>query len=142
MAICGNATLSGRDDINHSGGWFYEKYSQQSAFFAFFIFCLSICFSSGKFKAAENSSSKQSDVAKLYQTNCAKCHGKDGQAKSFRGKLLKAQNLTDSTWQADVSDEHIFNVISNGHKKMPAFGKKLSEEEINSLVAYVRKLKK
>jgi len=116
---------------------------RQSAFFAFFIFCLSICFSSGKFKAAaENSSSKQSDVAKLYQTNCAKCHGKDGQAKSFRGKLLKAEDLTDATWQAATSDEHIFNVISNGHKKMPAFGKKLSEQQINSLIVYVRGLKK
>jgi len=41
-----------------------------------------------------------------------------------------------------VSDEHIFNVITNGRKKMPAFGKKLSKEEIDALVDYVRKLKK
>lgn len=116
---------------------------RQSAFFAFFIFCLLIWFSSGKFEvAAENHEAKQSDAAKIYQTNCAKCHGKDGQAKSLRGKLINAQNLTDATWQTETSDEHIFNVVSNGHKKMPAFGKKLSEEEINSLVIYIRKLKK
>jgi mono/diheme cytochrome c family protein len=36
----------------------------------------------------------------------------------------------------------MFNSISNGRGKMPGFGKKFSEAEINALVAYVRKLKK
>jgi mono/diheme cytochrome c family protein len=44
-------------------------------------------------------------------------------------------------WQSGVTDERLFNSISNGKGKMPAFGKKFSESEINSLVKYVRTLK-
>jgi mono/diheme cytochrome c family protein len=41
-----------------------------------------------------------------------------------------------------VGDERIFNSIANGRERMPAFGKKLSDAQIEALVAYVRKLKK
>ena len=82
------------------------------------------------------------DVGSLYNKKCAECHGKDGRAKSFRGKLSHARDLTDAEWQQRVSDERIYNSISNGKGKMPAFGKKLSEAEINSLAKYVRDLKK
>ena len=81
-------------------------------------------------------------VAELYLKKCASCHGKDGQAKTFKAKFNSARNLSDPKWQADVSDERIFNSITNGKGKMPSFGKKLSEPEINSLVVYVRELKK
>ena len=82
------------------------------------------------------------DAAAIYAKSCATCHGKDGRAKTFKAKFNHARNLTDAAWQADVSDERIYNSISNGRGKMPAFGKKLSEEEINGLVAYVRRFKR
>jgi mono/diheme cytochrome c family protein len=78
----------------------------------------------------------------LYARNCASCHGRDGRAKTLRAKRNHARNLSDSEWQNRVSDERIFNSIMNGKGKMPAFGKKLSEQEIDALVAYVRGLKK
>lgn len=78
----------------------------------------------------------------LFAKKCATCHGKDGSAKTFKAKFNHARDLTDSAWQATVSDERLFNSITNGRGSMPAWGKKLSEEEINSLVTYVRHLKK
>jgi len=81
-------------------------------------------------------------AAAIYSKECATCHGKDGQAKTFKAKFNHARNLTEAQWQDSVSDERIFNSINNGKGKMPAFGKKLSEDEINSLVPYVRGLKK
>jgi cytochrome c6 len=81
-------------------------------------------------------------AAELYAKNCASCHGRDGRAKTFKGKLKHARDLAGSEWQGRVSDERIFNSIMNGKGKMPAFAKKLSEEEIDALVAYVRGLKK
>lgn len=78
----------------------------------------------------------------MYAKKCATCHGKDGRAKTFKAKLNHARNLTDFEWQDKVSDERIFNSIMNGKGKMPAFGKKLSEPEIDALVPYVRGLKK
>lgn len=82
------------------------------------------------------------DAATLYAKTCATCHGKDGRAKTFKAKFNKARNLTDEAWQREASDERLFNSIANGRDKMPAFGKKFSESEINELVAFVRQLKK
>jgi mono/diheme cytochrome c family protein len=81
-------------------------------------------------------------AAELYSKNCATCHGRDGRAKTFKAKLNHARNLSDPEWQERVSDERIFNSIMNGKGKMPAYGKKLSEQEIDLLVTYVRGLKK
>ena len=81
-------------------------------------------------------------AAELFKAHCAKCHGKDGRAKGMKAKLSGARNLTDPEWQDRVSDERLFNSINNGKGRMPAFGKKLSEAEVDSLVQYVRGLKK
>jgi mono/diheme cytochrome c family protein len=90
---------------------------------------------------AVGSASKSKEAATIYRSECASCHGNDGHA-TLKGKLRGAPNLNSAHWQESNSDEHIFNAISNGQKKMPAFGNKLSQAEIESLVAYVRKLKK
>jgi mono/diheme cytochrome c family protein len=81
-------------------------------------------------------------AAALYARNCASCHGRDGRAKTPKAKSNHARNLVDAEWQDRVSDERIYNVIMNGKGKMPGYGKKLTEPEINALVGYVRSLKK
>jgi len=80
-------------------------------------------------------------AGELYTKYCASCHGKDGRGKTFKGKLTHARDLTDRAWQDDMSDERFFNSIMKGKKKMPAFSKKMSEQEIDALVSYVRTLK-
>ncbi|MBC7932330.1 MAG: cytochrome c [Rubrivivax sp.] len=89
-----------------------------------------------------NGASETTDAAALYKKHCDTCHGKDGRSKTMKGKFKGARNLTDAQWQADVTDERLFNSISNGKGKMPSFKKKLTEAQIESLVAYVRGLKK
>ena len=78
----------------------------------------------------------------VYASNCARCHGADGTGHTTMGEMTQARDLTDAAWQSDVTDERIFNSISNGKGKMPSFKKKLTTEQIESLVAYVRGLKK
>lgn len=83
------------------------------------------------------------DTRTTYDAKCAKCHGKDGRGKTTRGRATKARDLTPAQWQDEVTDERLFNSISNGRgKKMPGFKKNLSEAEIDALVAYVRRLKR
>jgi len=85
------------------------------------------------------------DAAQLYGKYCSSCHGKDGRAKTVKAKFNHARDLADSKWQDDVSDERIFNSIMNGRNQrgnMPAFSKKLNEREAESLVTYVRGLRK
>jgi mono/diheme cytochrome c family protein len=77
-------------------------------------------------------------AAQLFSKHCASCHGKDGRAKTFKAKFNHARNLTAPGWQDAVSDERIFNSIANGRQKMPAFAKKITQAEIDSLVLFVR----
>ena len=105
------------------------------------VFLLSLAaHSSGS--PSPSGSHKDADARALFAKNCATCHGNDGRAKTFKAKLNHARNLTNSAWQANVSDERLFNSITNGRGHMPAWKKKLTEAEINSLVAYVRQFKK
>ena len=82
------------------------------------------------------------DAATLFAKNCASCHGKDGRAQTFKAKFNHARDRSDAAWQREAGDERVANSITNGRGKMPKFGKKLSPPEIDSLVAYVRGLKK
>ncbi|HEV2330935.1 MAG TPA: cytochrome c [Verrucomicrobiae bacterium] len=82
------------------------------------------------------------DAQGLFQENCVICHGANGCAHTFHGRLVGAQNLTDPKWQADTSDAQIVNAIKTGPSVMPAFGKKLSDSEIDAVAAYVRTFKK
>jgi mono/diheme cytochrome c family protein len=82
-------------------------------------------------------------ASQLYRRHCVSCHGNDGRAKTSKGKFSHARDLADAEWQADVSDERIFNSIMNGRNvrgNMPAFSNKLNEKQVNSLVGFVRKL--
>ncbi len=104
------------------------------AAFSLLIACLTFS------RAVPAAQQQASDASTLFKKNCATCHGQDGRAKTFKAKFNHARNLTDSAWQREVTDERIFNSISNGKGKMPAFGRKFSEAEINSLVRFVRGL--
>lgn len=88
-----------------------------------------------------DSAKSQVDGRGLFEENCAKCHGKDGRAKTVRGKVVGARNLSKPTWQARETDEEIAAAIKKGPGAMPSFAKKFSQAEIDSLVAYVRTLK-
>ncbi|HYV83115.1 MAG TPA: c-type cytochrome [Pyrinomonadaceae bacterium] len=83
-------------------------------------------------------------ASQVYRRYCVSCHGSDGKAKTSKGKYSHARDLTDAQWQADVSDERIFNSITNGRNQrgnMPAFADKINEKEVDSLVSFVRGLK-
>ncbi len=72
--------------------------------------------------------------SELFKKNCAKCHGDDGKADTMRGKHLKARNFTDAEWQSGVTNAELVKSVTEGKDDMPPFGKKLSAEEIESLV--------
>lgn len=95
----------------------------------------------GRTPRVDFATSAAPDAASLFNSQCAQCHGRDGRAKTKRGRQTHTRDMTNAEWQNDVSDERIFNSISRGKGKMPAF-KKLSDAQIDSLVSYVRRLKK
>ena len=93
-------------------------------------------------------SSLGAEVTENWTKHCASCHGKDGKGDTKAGKKADAKDLTDPKYQATFTDEQMFKQIKEGMKdakgkeKMKPFGGILSDDEINALVAHVRKLKK
>jgi mono/diheme cytochrome c family protein len=79
----------------------------------------------------------------LYVANCARCHGADGRSDTPMGELYGAPNLTHAEWwkKERASDKRLASAIRDGKGGMPAFGKKLSKEEIAALVALVKTFK-
>ena len=89
---------------------------------------------------------KVSDLIKLYQNSCSKCHGADGSATGEDGKKLKGEDFTDQKWQKDTEDEKMVKVIMKGKffgLAMPAYKEILTREEAQMIVTeIIRKSKK
>jgi mono/diheme cytochrome c family protein len=97
------------------------------------------------FKADASTKSPDRSASQLYSRYCVSCHGRDGTSQTKKGRFSHARNLTDAEWQDDVSDERLFNSITNGRNvrgNMPAFSKKLNDQEAESLVSFVRRFRK
>jgi len=77
----------------------------------------------------------------IFQEQCIGCHGSDGSGQTDMGKKVGAANLTSSAVQQQ-SDAQLEKVVKGGKKKMPSFDQKLSDDEIRSVIAYVRQLGK
>ena len=103
---------------------------------------LCLCAGLGFRLVTTNASASAGDAGSTYNAKCVKCHGRDGRGKTSWGKRTHARDLTDANWQNDVTDERLFNSISNGRGKMPAFKKSLKENQIDELVNYVRRLRR
>jgi len=72
--------------------------------------------------------------SETFKKYCAKCHGEDGKAETPKGKQMKAQNFTDAEFQEKKTDAELIKTVTEGGMDMPSFGKKLSPEQIESLV--------
>ena len=74
------------------------------------------------------------DGAAVFSENCATCHGADGSG-------ISGPPLNDGivvTNFPDIQDQ--IDVVTNGRGPMPAFGDRLSAEEIQAVVEYTRTL--
>lgn len=68
-------------------------------------------------------------VGDYYQANCATCHGPD------RGGDIGPALLPG---ELDQDDSYYRDTIANGRGGMPAWGDKLTDEEINILIDFIR----
>jgi mono/diheme cytochrome c family protein len=75
-------------------------------------------------------------AAGLYKTNCVACHAQDGRGSTV-GKSLHAADFHSAHVQ-QLSDSQLAGVISAGRGNMPAFGTRLTNDQIEALVAYIR----
>ena len=80
------------------------------------------------------------DVAALYKSKCAACHGADGKGDTPAGKKLGIKDFH-SPDVAKMSDAELFEITKKGKDKMPGYDGKITDDQIKELVQYVRSLK-
>jgi mono/diheme cytochrome c family protein len=85
----------------------------------------------------------------IFQTRCFVCHGREGRGDGPAATGLGAtvRDLTNPAWQESTSDETVRSVIRNGARAIGgsasmAPNPDLSDEQIGSLVQYIRRLRK
>jgi len=81
-------------------------------------------------------------IHSVYLDKCTECHGETGQGNGPQAKMYdpRPSNLTDTARLKEVTDGELFYVISQGHKPMPSYRKKLTDEQRWQLVLLVRYL--
>jgi mono/diheme cytochrome c family protein len=81
---------------------------------------------------------------KLYDAQCASCHGPTGKGDGKAGALLKPlpSDLSDADWKHGSTDGEMFTVIRDGARQtgMRAYGSRIPANDIWNLVNYVRSL--
>jgi mono/diheme cytochrome c family protein len=87
--------------------------------------------------ALPHSAAAQSDGQKLFDTNCAKCHGPDGSGNTVVGKAVGAKDLG-SAEAKKMTDAEIHTQIEQGKNNMPPFSGTLTKAQIDSLIPIVR----
>jgi mono/diheme cytochrome c family protein len=79
--------------------------------------------------------------AEIYKAHCTACHGAHGHGDTVIGKNMKMRPLESEDVQAK-SDEELEAIVAKGRNRMPAFGRKLSHQQIAEVVRYIRTLRK
>lgn len=70
----------------------------------------------------------------LYRSQCARCHGLDGQGNPRAVKTQEGLDLRRSELLAAGDREGVRRLVVEGEGTMPAFGEKLTPEQIDALV--------
>jgi|SRR5882672_3813861 len=79
-------------------------------------------------------------ILPLYLDKCAECHGDTGKGNGPQAKMYdpRPRMLTDAPHLSTVTDGELYYVITEGHKPMPSYKKKLTDEQRWQLVMLVR----
>ena len=100
---------------------------------SFIVLAVALMFSTSVFAADSG--------ADLFKAKCAMCHGADAKGETPMGKRLGIKDLGSADVQKQ-SDPDLTSAISKGKGKMPGYEGKLSGDQIQELVKFIRTLKK
>ena len=89
-------------------------------------------------------------VARMWKSKCGSCHGADGKGDTKQGKKMGIADMTTAAWQTEFTDAKVKEAIDKGlsrekngkQQDMDPLGKELEPAQIDSLMKYLRSLKK
>lgn len=113
----------------------------------FIVLALGAIFSLTTFIVIAQSAGDAAKGKEKYDTVCATCHGPTGKGDGVAAAALdpKPRDLSDSAYVAGLTNDYLKKVISGGGASvgksalMPAWEGILTTEDIENVVAYIRK---
>ena len=91
--------------------------------------------------AAESAAKEKKEGKEIFAKHCQGCHGKEGAADTAMAKNMKIRSMHSEEVQKQ-SKEELIKITTDGKGKMPAFKSKLSKDQIDDVVDYIKSLKK
>ena len=118
--------------------------------FLLFMAVVLLAFTSASVPAQDKGAGKSvpdmhAKAKKLYDLDCALCHGATGDGKTDLAKdmQLNLMDWTDPKTLASMSDQALFDAIRKGKGKMPPEDtSRAKDDEVKALVTYIRQLSK
>ena len=82
------------------------------------------------------------EARRLYLDKCSECHGDTGRGDGSQAKMYdpRPTNFTDAAHMNSISEGELFYKISQGHRPMPGFKKRFTEEQRWQLVLLLKSL--
>ena len=79
----------------------------------------------------------------LYKKHCASCHGRTGLGDGVKARQLETfpGDFSGAAFQDQTDGEHFYKT-KIGRKEMPAYDKKITDDDIWNIVNYMRTFKK
>ena len=79
-------------------------------------------------------------IRPIYRDKCSSCHGLTGRADGHDAVRYdpKPTDFTDAPHMSAVTDGELFYKLTEGHKPMPSFKKRLSDEQRWRMVLLIR----
>jgi len=80
------------------------------------------------------------EARRLYDDKCVECHGDAGRGDGSQAKMYnpKPVDFTDAAHMSPITDGELFYKITEGHRPMPSFKKRFSDEQRWQIVLLLR----
>ena len=104
--------------------------------FLFVIFSIFACSNNNSGRREYVIAESKAYEASIFRQNCAICHGQEANGKEMDGKLIPSLRYGEAE---KLTEEQIYQQISNGKLPMPSFRSQLSEKEIWQMVKFIKR---
>jgi mono/diheme cytochrome c family protein len=77
---------------------------------------------------------------KVYADKCVRCHGVGGKGDGPKAETLekKPMDYTDKKRMGEFTDAQLKKVVLDGKQPMPGYQGKMSDKELEDVIAYIR----
>lgn len=99
----------------------------------------------GTAKPSKAGNESMARAKKIYEVDCALCHGSNGDGKTDLAKdmQLNLSDFTDPKTLGSKTDDQLFDLIRKGNGKMPGEEPaRAKNEEVKAVIQYIRNMSK